>query len=1278
MKIDRSKGRILFAGLLGVILAASVPLPLCAAPEVEVNILAWDKDGKPLAKQQESGVAKNLPGRPTREMAKDVDPLKKAGSDHGKAGQIQISDEITWADGADKLLEAPSGSVDLRYDASSGYKAKFVKDKGGGEVSASMTIVDAMAEVKGVFENELGTVDFGGAVEAQAKLYGSGDFRFDLKEGDVGASGKIGAVAGVSARIEGSYESPSVFGVKLTASGDVEGYLAAGAQASGDLYWKDGKLNIGGKAGAAFGLGGGVGGDVQLDFNELIAAANDAVGIIAAKAVAVANNAPGLGTLNEGGGGSCPVEVKVENLTIDEPASDYAGIKRKSIRPGEILFEGNTPNSEDVKKLVLLIHGWNPSDLEDPFAGGGFGIMREVWKANANVYQEWNLAHYNWHTDAATVSFGLAHSGTQAAEAAYLHGWYLANEITRQFPNIREVQFIAHSAGAWVARSAALGMKNKAGLLLQVTLLDPYMPTALSDDPGIDVPDSLTREKMKDVDPSVFNGRGATMVFVECYFHGKDLALGTNDPMPWNSAGTRQAGISRDMLQVMIDKINANTQSPMRFSLQKAVLDTLVVGMADFGAVGHAVPVDWYATTMLAPHCQALGWPHSLPFRQVQPSQGGTIVAVVDESGSMAGRKSAQAGEGVRMLANMLFGGSDLAELGLVGFNTSSRQISVPVKKDQEEEIARGVDLLRADGGTAIGEGLLEGLRSLQLGKNVAKNLVLLSDGENNSGDLESAMQEVEKSGIPVYTVGYEINAGGAQVLHEIAARTGGDFFDADVDNIQQVYASINARIEDRCVMLYKTDVIGQDEVRDIPLNVPGLFFPIGTSPVFPFSLAWPGSRLGLRVLDASGADVTDKALADVVRTATTLSGTLNGLKPETYQLRVMGEEVDAGGELFTLQVQSKTSNGIFVKPLQSSCAVGDPIPISGAFASGFSGVAEDLVFEVLSPGGEKTNVTSQVSTNLAGRVVWTAKLPAPLTPGLHALSGCLGDVQVYSGNYLAGTIQEYVSRRANAVSMLNLWRSQILAGSASPEDAVPLCIAIEYAVSVAKTAQRLSVIWQDMDSRWSSREVAARHMLKMLSPFVGNYGLSGIAISMDGRVAATPIPALRGTAGPLGADAVFAHAGADSAWIRIPLGNDMGMDSVFLQVEKPSAEEVAGGLKALKLPGSLAPWTAANNVIAMSFAESIPACFGVVEEAVAAGIVRRPVADACYRDLMNDNKWLFQNLRVLNGENEIVFDYALPLETKDENARQRRYERLKVEFDGRVAAEVISRFRSP
>jgi hypothetical protein len=62
----------------------------------------------------------------------------------------------------------------------------------------------------------------------------------------------------------------------------------------------------------------------------------------------------------------------------------------------------------------------------------------------------------------------------------------------------------------------------------------------------------------------------------------------------------------------------------------------------------------------------------------------------------------------------------------------------------------------------------------------------------------------------------------------------------------------------------------------------------------------------------------------------------------------------------------------------------------------------------------------------------------------------------------------------------------------------------------------------------------------------------------------------------------------------------------------------------------------------------------------------------------MQDNNLLFQNFRVLNGENEIVFDYAQPVESKDENARQHRYKRIKVERDGRLAAEIIARVRRP
>jgi pimeloyl-ACP methyl ester carboxylesterase len=46
-------------------------------------------------------------------------------------------------------------------------------------------------------------------------------------------------------------------------------------------------------------------------------------------------------------------------------------------------------------------------------------------------------------------------------------------------PNLRAVHFVAHSAGAWVAREAATNLLAKNPyVVVQVTLLDPFIPDA--------------------------------------------------------------------------------------------------------------------------------------------------------------------------------------------------------------------------------------------------------------------------------------------------------------------------------------------------------------------------------------------------------------------------------------------------------------------------------------------------------------------------------------------------------------------------------------------------------------------------------------------------------------------------------------------------------------------------------------------------------------------------------------------------------------------------------
>lgn len=159
-----------------------------------------------------------------------------------------------------------------------------------------------------------------------------------------------------------------------------------------------------------------------------------------------------------------------------------------------------------VLKLIVVVHGWNTDPDVDPFNDGDWPDLMENLHdeiEDKKVYAPgWDLYAYRWGQDSYTGSAPLANggkyhmdggvgigleNGTQAAEIGYQHGLLLgkliddhcqANGVT-----LDQVQFIAHSAGTWVARSASLYLNGRnPGVRQQITLLDPYNPgAALSD-----------------------------------------------------------------------------------------------------------------------------------------------------------------------------------------------------------------------------------------------------------------------------------------------------------------------------------------------------------------------------------------------------------------------------------------------------------------------------------------------------------------------------------------------------------------------------------------------------------------------------------------------------------------------------------------------------------------------------------------------------------------------------------------------------------------------------
>ena len=98
---------------------------------------------------------------------------------------------------------------------------------------------------------------------------------------------------------------------------------------------------------------------------------------------------------------------------------------------------------------------------------------------------------------------------------------------------------------------------------------------------------------------------------------------------------------------------------------------------------------------------------------------------------------------------------------------------------------------------TAIGEGILMGLRALERSKAKSRVIVLLTDGEHNSGRIspKEAAELAKERGVKIYTIGIG-NKGefDGPLLERIAKDSGGRFFAAyNKEALQQAYDEIDA-----------------------------------------------------------------------------------------------------------------------------------------------------------------------------------------------------------------------------------------------------------------------------------------------------------------------------------------------------------------------------------------------------------------------------------------------------------------------------------------------------
>ena len=208
-------------------------------------------------------------------------------------------------------------------------------------------------------------------------------------------------------------------------------------------------------------------------------------------------------------------------------------------------------------------------------------------------------------------------------------------------------------------------------------------------------------------------------------------------------------------------------------------------------------------------------------------AEGIDIAIVLDISGSMTATDfGGQSRIGaVKRVVHDFVGGLRNDRVGLVVFGSDALLLS-PLTLDHKalQDIVEPVDAngRLVGGATAIGTGLATGLNVLRDSTARSKVAIVLTDGENNSGQITpiDATRAAKLLGVRVYTIGavpsQQRQRGTVEVdealMREMAESTGGKYFSASDENaLRQIYDDI-ATLE-RTRIGVRTEFASYDDV---------------------------------------------------------------------------------------------------------------------------------------------------------------------------------------------------------------------------------------------------------------------------------------------------------------------------------------------------------------------------------------------------------------------------------------------------------------------------------
>lgn len=356
----------------------------------------------------------------------------------------------------------------------------------------------------------------------------------------------------------------------------------------------------------------------------------------------------------------------------------------------------------------------------------------------------------------------------------------------------------------------------------------------------------------------------------------------------------------------------------------------------------------------------------SMPISSMTPPGefDSVIILVTDVSGSMDGRVNTGETklEATKSAAKMVieFTGNwantyqQTSGIGIVQFASTSKLVAIP--HIDYEYLKNCVDTLGDGGGTNIASGLENAITQLDAVKAKNKIIILMSDGQNGSGDPVKVASQASSKGIKIYTIGFG-NDADAGLLTSIATKTGGEYKFASTESTMDIFGGF----------LYAQQSTEADVLADISSSVSegettdaNRFEVSDKSGDLIVITAWPGSFLDTILIDPNGR-VVDEDYPNSVTDESTIPSTIrvkNPIKGE-WSVKIKGVETSYEKEPFYTIVSFKETEAPEINAPMTKLEIFAAYCIPVGF---FTTVASILLLCCMSKSKKKNNTSTETT----------------------------------------------------------------------------------------------------------------------------------------------------------------------------------------------------------------------------------------------------------------------------------------------------------------------------